>query len=355
MLMSLLLLAAISFGSCSKDDHKSDEEPNYIKLLSGVWESDDHSGSIDHFFKLNEDGTGEELLVTYSGSSVSYFTLDEITWKADATSINITKGKDIKYHYYTLNEVKDHMVWEWKGTTESYSRVSGTRYDNVMKELPIDKDVVGCWASPSNTETAVTYRRFYKDGTCIHYEVDYNTKLFDIKGYNWSVKGNDFKFFNSLHSSTYKYKLEDDNPALYFGTSKWNRVSDNDFKASFPNLVLHLKGGWKDQAGWKKVSTGIYKCIYLYFYDDGTFRTIDLRSTQPDGSYIYSHYSRLGYYKFEESKFTYSIDNGVSKGSTLYSLSANDLTLYTNNDFFSSGETAKLKRVDDSEVTPYLE
>ena len=354
MLMSLLVMAAISFSSCSKDKDDDEKEPNNAKYLVGVWESDNHSTTTNHFIRLNLDFTGEELTVTYSGGEVSTYSLNEIKWKEYSGTLEISKGSDIHYYNYTLNDVHDHVDLEWKGDTEGFSRISNVTYNNVLKELPIDADVVGSWAGSTNSPDGFVYFRYFKDGTSLRYEVDNNINVFRVSSYNWKTKDDDFWIFVGPYSATYKYSLDESKKTLNLNTYKWLRVSDSEYDTYLPDLVSSIKGAWKDKNGWKKVSGTTYNLTYLYFYDDGTFRTIDVRGNY-DGSSIYGHYSRLGYYKFDGSKFTYSIDNGASKGNTLYLLTSATLQFYTTDGFLGSGADPALQKVDDSEVAAYLE
>ncbi len=357
-LLTILLFAVLSFVSCSKDEHKDDKDTDYSKLVIGVWQSDIHSPS-SHFLKINKDGSGEELTVTFSGSSVSDYQMDDFTWKVNTNTLEIIKGSDINYYYFTLNEDNDHMDLEWKGDLEGFSRISNVSYDNVLSDLPIDLDIVGSWKGSESGGTSFFYNKFYKDGTCLRYYFNTSSGNFNIVGYNWGTKDDIFTFTlpNSTSKWDYKYSLNEDKSNLILNDGDdhiWLRVNDSEYNSHMPDPVEHIKGAWADKTGWNKITGTFYTRTYLYFYDDGTFRTIDLRS-HDSGKNVHEHFTRLGYYKFEGSCFTYTIDNGASKGNTLYAIYPKELVFRNPDGFLGVGNNPDLQKVDDSVVEPYLE
>lgn len=308
--LTALIVVAINFVSCSKDDDK-DSGGEKKKTLIGGWGFDNSDDTEQGYYIFEEDGTGLDVKIDNPDDPDPQIDIELFEWKVSKSMLTLSRGacQEVLDYFISSNGKKLNITDE-DDDTENLTRLNESELQDVRDKLNLDPDLVGFW----KTEVNDTYIEIDPDGYGTQLNLN-NLILFTTVKWESKDGAVSFKTFGGT-SVKQNYSVADDNSYFMFASSKYLRITEQEYRNQF-NLLTKthsIVSAWEDQNSWtadpaSSILSPSYINHFIVFNNDGTFTSLLLKSKNKTGTNITDVKKYEGKWQFDRSLFTYTINN----------------------------------------------
>jgi len=354
--LTALIALPLTFVNCSKDDDDNGGDKKSNSLIGG-WICDDSGDYDKDYYIFEEDGTVLAIEINYPDDPDPKVDIRLYDWKNSKGQLTCNRGacKEVVNFFISSNGEKLSITDE-DNDSETFTRLTDAELQAIRKKLNIDPDLVGFWQQ----EGTSTYVELDPDG--------YGTQLHNnFTSIKWEAKDGtvSFQTFGGATAKN-KYTVADDKNSFMFGSLKYVRVAEDQYKDLFNDYVKKndFLGAWENENPWaadptSSILSPAYRNNYIVFNSDGTFKVIALKAKDSKGATITDIKKYDGKWQFDRSLFTFTIDNNESADAVPWQLTKESLRcglpfiapLVTYDKYWAYG---KFVKIDMSYVEPYL-
>ena len=173
LMLSAVLLLALSFTSCSKDDNKKKNNPTNTFL--GAWKRADSGPSKVYVIDFQKGGKATDIFIEYDSDGNIYdtFSITELEWTADETTLSLYDPitNTTSHWSYTVID-KDHIGIS-TGSSFTITRITDGEAKDLKESVKPENRIKGYWIEPSRRKAKVGSSWYYFQNALVIEESDY--------------------------------------------------------------------------------------------------------------------------------------------------------------------------------------